>query len=217
MVRFSDDYGVTWTIPKGLYFYDHYGSPKAIFEMSDGTIFYFVHTWDASTWASSYELYKSENQGYTYSKVYEIDYADNAGSNVRICKYPKTDSLFVYDLNQKTRTVIGQTQNGTQISPTLSMTGADFTNHQFHATGRTKGNYPIHYINSADKIYNSNDGLDWSLMGDAKMISGGNMTPWGKGKSFITNPNNNELYSGGFQFNKTTLGNNYVSRVFVKK
>lgn len=207
MVRYSDDYGTTWEFPKGITFYDHYGSPKAIYEMSDGTIFYFVHTWDANSWSSSYELYKSIDKGLNYSKVFEIDNADNAGSNVRICKYPSVDSLILYDLNNKERTIIGQTALGTQVYSSEPLTGADFTNYKFHATGRFNGDFVIHYVYSDSKIYTSPDGLNWTLEGTARMESGGTMTPWGKGKSFIVNPLNNELYSGGFQFNKTTFGN----------
>lgn len=206
MLRFSDDYGQTWTIPKGLNFYDHYGSPKAVYEMSDGTIYYFVHTWDSNSWSASYELYQSDNSGYTYSKVFEIDNADNAGSNVKISKYPKVDSLFIFDLNNNTRTIIGHKTEGVDINASEAMTGSGFTSNRFHSTGRL-GTNEIHYIYSNGKIYTSLNSKDWTEKGTAEMVGGGTMTPWGKGKSFLINPNNNELYSGGFQFNKTSLGN----------
>lgn len=206
-LRYSDDEGITWDLCSGFSFYDHWGSPKNVFEMSDGTLYFFVHTWLSSPWGAGYELYKSTDHGENFQLIHSITNSDNSGNNVKAVQYPKTDSLFIYNMNTKTRTLIGHQNSGTVVGAEEAMTGANFTSYQFNATGRVTASSSIHYVYSNSTLYSSADGILWNNLGTPQLTGGGTMTPWGKGKSFLANPNNNELYAGGFQFLKTSLTN----------
>lgn len=204
-VRYSDDQGATWTIASGFDFYDHYGKGIRLFELSDGTLVYLVFTWIENPWGAGYELYHSTDSGATFSKILSIDGKGHSDKQVSLWKYPKSDQLFIYDTKEQQRYVINDLGGSAAITGPQNLTGSTLPEQRFNATGRISGNQQLHYVNANYNMYSSTDGLNWTLLGQGtNNADNSRLSVWGKNRSFLANPNNNQIYGGSFQFYKTT-------------
>ncbi len=204
-LRYSDDGGKNWEFSDGLDFYDGFGSPVRLYELSDGTLVYIVYTWIREPWGGGFEIFSSKDAGTSFIKILSIQGKGHENYHLSLWKYPKNDQLFLYDTKEQQRYVINAVGNGT---PTIigpeNLSGARLPESSFSATGRIIGNQQLHYIHSNTNLYQSTDGKDWSFVGTTTKQDNEALQFWGKKRSFLANPTNDQVYAGGFQFYKTT-------------
>lgn len=205
--RYSDDGGQTWTLASGIgsEFYDGWGNPKKMLELSDGkTLYYLVHTWKGSPWGSAIQLYKSTNWGESYSLVLSMDGGGYDFNDVDMWKPEGEDVVYVFDnQDKKFYVVTTNLNNGSHnLSSPQTINGVD--NGQVRLTGRFNGGNPTFYVLiGRNKVYKSNNssGANWTYRGQVS-IDGGVQNSFRN--VFMANPFNNQLYMGGFQFYKSS-------------
>lgn len=204
-IRYSDNEGQTWTTGTGFNFYDHWGRGRRLYALSDNqTLYYLVHTWSGSPWGELYQLYKSTNKGVSYTKVWDTP-VGTQDNNVDLWKPQDSDDLYLIDnRQQKFYTVTHNFSTGaTTISPATNFSGQGIATGSVHLTGRynaTLGTNEFYiFQNGNKKAYKStNSGVNWTLLSTLTE------SVWVKG--WLANPDNNHLYLGGFQLNKSLDG-----------
>ncbi len=202
--RYSDDMGLTWTVSTGFNFYDGYGGAKQLIQLEDEkTLFLSVFTWIQSPWGSGHEIYRSDDYGESFTKVLTLN--DNApGSNdVAMVNYPRSSKIYIYDNKNKTHYVLDHntTTSATTITGPESLTGASIPNGSIYVTGRESGGATDHYIYSGSSLYKSTNGTQWTSLGSITI--NGSQEGLMNG-SLMANPDNTQIYAGGFQFYKTS-------------
>ncbi len=202
--RYSDDMGVTWNISSGLDFYDGYGGAKQLIQLADEkTLFLSVFTWIETPWGPGFELYRSDDSGESFTKVLTIN--DNAPgiNDVSIWNYPRSSKVIVYNNKNKARYVLDHNSSTetTTVTGPQSFTGDAIPNSSIYATGRESESSTDHYIYSGSSFYKSANGTHWTTLGQV-MINGTQKSLMNG--SFLANPDNTQLYAGGFQFYKTS-------------
>lgn len=206
-IRFSDNEGVSWTTGTGFSFYDHWGKGRRLYTLSDDqTLYYLVHTWSASPWGELIQLYKSTNKGISYTKVWDtpVGYGDE---DVDLWKPYDSDEMFLVDNRaQKFYKVTHNFSTGaTNITAPVSYstqgiaTGGIHVSGRFNSTQNAEELFMIHDGNQ--NVYKTTDGASWTFMSTASE------NVWVKG--WLADPENQNLYVGGFQLNKTADGINW--------
>lgn len=202
-VRYSDDEGQTWTQGTGFSFYDHWGSARRFYSLSDdNTLYYLAHTWSGSPWGEKVSLYVSTDKGVSYTNLWNspVGYKKE---DVDLWKPHDSDNLYLIDNRGQDFYEVTHdfgTATGTVSAP-ISYTASGVTVEDVYLTGRynsTISDYEF-FINTGDddKVYYSDDdGATWTQQG----TSSDNV--WRKG--WLADPNNDNLYAGGFQLNKST-------------
>lgn len=206
IIRYSDDEGQSWTVGTGFVFYDHWGGARRLYALSDNTtLFYLVQTWSGSPWGKMYQLYKSTDKGATYTKVWDSGIgADN--ETVDLWKPHDSDNLFLIDNfnNEFIRINHDIPTNNTTFN-SVSFSDQNIVYGGIHVSGRfnsTLNDYEFFICHDDnDKIYKTVNGSNWTYLSTASD------NIWNKG--WLANPNNNDLYVGSFQLNKTNNGINW--------
>jgi hypothetical protein len=213
--RYSDDGGQTWTLPTGLDngFYDGWGGPKKILELGDGkTIYYMVHTWKGSPWGNAIEIYKSIDRGQSYTLTLSLNGGGYDFNSVDMWKPNNSNNIYVIDNSKKQfYSITSNTTNNTStVSSPVTFNGVD--NGDIKLTGRFANNIPTFYLLvSGNKVYKStnSNGSSWNNLGQTTID--------GKVESafrdvWMANPNNNQLYMGGFQLYKSSDESTWTSQ-----
>lgn len=213
--RYSDDQGNTWSLPTGIGegFYDGWGGPKKMIELSDGkTMFYMVNTWKGSPWGNAMEIYKTTDRGLSYSLVLSMNGGGYNFETADMWKPENADILYVIDNNKKQFYTINHnlSTGSTNISGPVSFSGV--INGNIKLTGRYSNGNPTFYILiGGNRVYKSTNinGSVWSDLGQI-LINGATERIFRN--VWMANPFNNQLYMGGFQFYKTSDEANWTEQ-----
>jgi len=206
-IRFSDDNGQNWTTGSGFQFYDHWGSARRLYTLSDNqTLYYLVHTWSGSPWGQLMQLYKSTDKGVSYTKVWDTPVGYEV-EDVDLWKPHGSDQMFLVDNRaQKYYTITHNFSNGeTAIATPVSYATQGVESGRMHISGRyntTLSAYELFLIHDSNrKVYKTSNGATWTYLSTpAENV-------WVKG--WLADPDNNNLYLGGFQLNKSADGINW--------
>jgi hypothetical protein len=209
-IRFSDNQGQTWTTGTGFSFYDHWGKGRRLVTLSDDqTLYYLVHTWSGSPWGQLIQLYKSTDKGVSYTKVWDTPVGYDV-EDVDLWKPYDSDQMFLVDNRaQKYYEITHNFGNGaTTISAPVSYTGQGVTTGEMHLSGRfnnNAGDYELFMAHDDNQnIYSTLNGSTWTFLSTAPE------NVWVKG--WLADPDNSNLYVGGFQLNKSSNGVNWVEQ-----
>ncbi len=201
-IRYSDDEGQTWTKGTGFDFYDHWGAGRRLFALSNQkTLYYLVHTWSGSPWGQLMQIYKSTDKGATYTQVLETPVGYGA-ETMDMWKPHDSDSMFVVDnVAKEYFTVVHNFgSNATQISPSVSYANQGITNGGIHVSGRfenASNSYDLFVCHdNTNEVFKTVNGSTWTYLSTASD------NVWVKG--WLADPENDNLYVGSFQLNKTT-------------
>lgn len=206
-IRYSDDEGQTWTKGTGFVFYDHWGKGRRLYALSDQqTLYYLVHTWSANPWGQLIQLYKSTDKGVSFTKVWDTQVGYDV-LDVDLWKPYDSDEMFLVDNRaQKYYTVSHNFSTGaTNISAPVSYTSQGIAIGGIHLSGRYNnglGAYELFMNHDANmNVYKTSNGANWTFLSTATD------DVWVKG--WLADPDNQNLYAGGFQLNKTYNGVNW--------
>jgi len=204
IVQFTDDEGATWTEGTGMTFYDHWGEGAEFVNFSDpNVLFYLVHTWSGSPWGQKIVLYMSTDMGVSYTSVWDsgVGYASRT---VDLWKPANEDKLYLFDniaQNYYEVTYDSNTQSAVMTAP-ASYTSANLATGSMSVTGKyntSSLDYDLYLITNSDKkVYKTTNGTSFTLLGTSTE------TVWRK--AFLVDPNNNNIYVGGFEMSKSTDG-----------
>lgn len=201
-IRFSDDEGQTWTKGTGFDFYDHWGAGRRLYALSDqNTLFYLVHTWSGSPWGQLMQVYKSTDKGVTYTQVLETN-VGYSSETMDMWKPYHSDSMFVVDNVAKEYFTITHKfgANITQVSTPVSFANQGIANGGIHLSGRPNNQTSGHDLfichDNNNNVYKTSNGSNWTYLSTASD------NVWVKG--WLADPDNDNLYVGSFQLNKTT-------------
>lgn len=204
-IRYSDNEGQTWTTGTGFSFYDHWGRGRRLYTLSDNqTLYYLVHTWSGNPWGELFQLYKSTNKGVSYTKVWDSP-VGTAGEDVDLWKAHDSDNMYLVDNRQQKFYAITHNfgTGATTISSPNNYGGQGIPPGEIHLSGRFNNTLNTNefflFQNSDRRTYKStNNGANWALLSTATE------DVWVKG--WLADPDNNNLYLGGFQLNKSLNG-----------
>ena len=211
-IRFSDDEGQTWTTGTGFSFYDHWGRGRRLLSLSDNqTLYYLVNTWSGSPWGSVVQLYKTTNKGVTYTKVWQSS-TGYAGNSDEVDLWKPYDSDQMYLIDNKTQQFYEVTHNfgtgATTISSPVAYGSQGVATGAIHVSGRynsTLGDYELFIcLGANNNVYKTVNGSTWTF------VSTASTNVWRK--AWLADPDNNNLYAGGFQLNKTSNGVNWAEQ-----
>jgi hypothetical protein len=198
---YSDTEGATWQKPTGTYTSPHRVVGRRLFVMDDGkTVYYLTGGWQNSPWGYCAALFKSENRGLAFTKVWSntvIDY-DFIGKNVDLWKSNNSNDLYLVD--NKTQNLYKITNTIATGNPTISapqsysadgvLAGNVYLTGRYNTTSMTDDLY-IADATGKHKIFKTTFGNPWVLKGSS---SGGLYN-----KSFLADPDNANLYLGSMQ------------------
>lgn len=203
-IRYSDDYGQTWTNGTGFDFYDHWGRSRKMIKVNDSVMYYLVHTWQGNPWGKVMQIYETKNSGESYTKVWNSTVGYD-GEDVDIWKPHDSDLLVFIDNRQQT---IGHFYFDASLDSTIftsmsGYSGSGVPTGGVHLSGFNTGGftgyeyYIVHdQTSQVYKKFASNN--NWNYLGTCPE------NIWRKG--WMVNPNTGELYIGGFQLNKSMDG-----------
>lgn len=203
IIRYSDDEGRTWTKGTGFDFYDHWGRGRRLYSLSDGnTLYYLVRTWSASPWGQLMQIYQSSDKGQTYTQVLETSTGAYNKNTMDMWKPFDSDALFVLDnVSQEYLEISHDFATGNAaLSTPLSYASENVASGGLHLSGRLNADasdYDLFiYTGADDKTYRTDNGTDWTFLSTASD------NVWVKG--WLADPDNDNLYVGSFQLNKTS-------------
>ncbi len=204
VIRYSDDEGQTWTKGTGFDFYDHWGAGRRLYALSDNTtLYYLAHTWSGSPWGQLMQVYKSTDKGETYTQILETS-VGYQNEEMDMWKPHDADSLFIIDNVAKEYYTITHNfgSGASTISSAVSFSGSSIADGGIHLSGRQNAVLNAYELfmchDDNNRVYKTTTGSSWTLLGTASD------NVWQKG--WLADPNNDNLYVGSFQLNKSSDG-----------
>lgn len=204
VVQYSDDDGANWTAGTGFSFYDHWGEGHEFVNFTDtNVLFYLVHTWSGSPWGQKIVLYMSTDKGVSYTSVWDSG-VGYSSKTVDIWKPENEDKIYMFD--NQTQDYYEVTYNAVTenavISAAASYSGANLATGSMSVTGKFNTSLGVNELfvitNGDKKVYKTVNGTAFTSLGTSTE------TVWRK--AFLADPNNNNIYAGGFQMSKSTNG-----------
>jgi photosystem II stability/assembly factor-like uncharacterized protein len=196
-VYFSDDEGTTWTQAGGSIAnaYSWGAGGKRMIVFNNGTLFYLQHVWLSSpdTWGSGYKLYRSTNNGATWSTVQTFNTRNE--NKVDMWSPLGSDELYVLDNGTTVYSLSGTASTLTTLSTNSTLTTA--ANYSFSGY-KDAGSLNLYALVNSSTLYKSTDnGATWTN------IAAISPTAWGVG--MVANPwVTHGLYYGAVNFYKST-------------
>ncbi|MBL7817054.1 MAG: T9SS type A sorting domain-containing protein [Saprospiraceae bacterium] len=201
---YSDDEGATWTQAGGSFTsVDDWGSGGLkIVAFSNGTLFYLQHLWSSSPWGESYKLYRSTDNGASWSLVQQ--FMGSTDDNVRMWSPFNSNDLYVISNKTALYKLSGTASSLTTLQSSMSIPSGSET----LLTGYQNGsNLTLYAVRGGASFYKStDDGASWAS------VSTLNPTAWGVGIS--ANPwVTDAVYYGAVDFWKSSnAGNSWASQ-----
>lgn len=190
LLYYSEDEGASWAQSTGLSFYDTWGNPLQLIELSNNDLYYLVYTWINSPWGSGFQLYRSTNRGASWSLVQT--FSNRSTRRVGLWQPFETNELYLNDNNQYLYSITGNT-----LTLMNNIFGVP-TNQKLWLSGYKNGSiYRFYILTDTNKLFRSLDnGATWT------QISTLANDPWDIG--FMANPLVEQaLYYGAVEFWKT--------------
>ena len=165
-IYYSDDNGATVTASTGISFPVAWGGNyiSQIVRLNDGsnTIYCLTRPWSNSPWAARYWLYRSTNEGQSFSFVYQFAMGDD--NAMSLCNPYNSTALYAADITSTAGSIKLYTISGTTVtlSNTFSIGGAN-TDCVLKGTviGGTTTLYTM--INNNTMYQSTNLGSSWTL------------------------------------------------------
>ena len=165
-LMYSDNEGSTFTAATGISFPVAWGGNfvAKIIRLADGsnTIYCLTRPWSASPWGPRYWLYRSTNQGQSFTKIYEFSTGDD--DRISICNPYNTTSLFVADVNTISGSVALYNVSGITLT-TAGTYSIGITNPTCVLKGTYTGSILTLYllVNNHFIYRSTNTGATWEL------------------------------------------------------
>jgi hypothetical protein len=195
-VYYSDNEGASWTASTGISNPYSWGAGgKKIIVFSNGTMYYLQHTWMGSPWGSGYNLYRSTNNGATWTNI-SVFGARN--ENLVTMWSPKnSNELYVLDNGSTLYSLSGTSSVLTVLNNNATLpTGTSYS-----LSGYKNGaSMTLYALSGNSALYKSTDsGLTWtnpSVLNPTSWSVGINANPWVA----------DAVYYGAVEFRKSSDG-----------
>ncbi len=165
-VYYSDDEGATWNPSTGFNFYDDWGnneywSHREMVVLNDAskTVYYFTMTWDPDPWAERIWIFRSTDNGATFTKIHSTTHGEYRQVSMW-SPYNSSEAYFLdqnsdlYQINGAALTLLNS-NNDIPANVNLQLKG--------HQNGFTNTFYVLAENN---KVYRStNNGASFNLQG----------------------------------------------------
>jgi hypothetical protein len=165
-IYYSDDNGTTMTASTGISFPVPWGGNyiSQLVRLNDGsnTVYCLARLWSSSPWAPRYWLYRSTNEGQTFSFVYQFAMGDD--NAMSLCNPYNSTALYASDITSTAGSIKLYTISGTTVSlPNTYSIGGSNTNGDLRGTviGGTTTLYTM--INNNSLYRSTNLGSSWTL------------------------------------------------------
>ncbi len=202
VVHYSDDDGLSWQPSGGFNFYDSWGDARSMYVMNDAnnTIYYLALTWDATPWAARMWLFRSTDNGLTFSQIHAFLHGD--ANQISMWSPFDSNELYILNKSNTLHQVVGTSVTTLNTNNNLP-TGSD--NHlRGHKSGTTLTLYAL--INRSDIYRSTNNGASWNLQGTLPANA------WEIGIDVSLN-NANRLYAGEVDAFRSFNGGSSWTRV----
>jgi hypothetical protein len=165
-IYYSDDNGTTMTASTGITFPVAWGGNyiSQLVRLNDGsnTVYCLTRPWSSSPWAARYWLYRSTDEGQTFSFVYQFAQGDD--NALSLCNPYNSTSLYAIDITSTAGSIKLYSIAGTTV--TLSNTfGIGGTNTDCVLKGTVIGGTTTLYtmINNNSMYQSTTLGASWTL------------------------------------------------------
>jgi Secretion system C-terminal sorting domain len=203
-IYYSDDEGMSFAPSVGITYPVAWGGNyvKEVVVLNDAnkTIYALIQAWNSDPWASRLHLYRSIDNGISFTKINTFTHGDGKGTSL----YVPYNSAICYildsnntDNNSVTSTALYSLNGGTTLTTLSTTTGLNSANY-IQLTGSNSGSNTTFYaLLEKDKIYRSTDGRFWTLqssladktwnVGLAVSLSDPNRLHYGEVECFTSN------------------------------
>ena len=203
-IYFSDDEGATFIPSSGITYPvvwgGNYVKDLVVLNDANKTIYALIQAWNPDPWASRLHLYRSIDNGISFTKIYTFTHGDAKGTSL----YVPYNSAICYildsnntDNNGVTSTALYTLNGGATLTTLSTVTGLNSANY-IQLTGANVGSSTTFYaLLEKDKIYRSTDGRFWTLqttlfektwnVGLAVSLSDPNKLHYGEVECFTSN------------------------------
>jgi hypothetical protein len=196
VVNYSDNEGASWTASTGITNPYNWGAGgKKLIVFRNGTMYYLQHTWMNSPWGSGYNLYRSTNNGATWTNI-SIFGARNENA-VTMWSPQNSDELYVLDNGATLYSLSGTASALTVLNNNATLpTGTNYS-----LSGYKSGtSMTLYALSGSSALYKStNSGANWSSVSTLNPTSwsvGINANPWVA----------DAVYYGAVEFRKSADG-----------
>lgn len=163
ILHYSDDEGLTWQAASfSPDFYDGWGTPMQLVALQSdpNTLYYLVQTWDDVPWAARIWLYRSTDNGASFTRIKAFDHGE--ANQTSLWQPLGTDNIYLLDRGQEMYRV-----EADSLPLHASVSGLP-TNTETQLSGSMMGNgEPVFYalVNSTDVFKSSDGGQSWAQQG----------------------------------------------------
>jgi hypothetical protein len=200
-IYYSDDNGATWVQSSGISPYDSWGSGKKLIVLSNGVMYYLMHSWIASPWGSGYLLYRSDTNGATWTLTQTF----NSRNENRVTMWSPfgTDDLYVLENGTTLYSLSGTASTLTSLTTGMTLP----TDNDYSLTGYKNGaSLTLYVLANSDALYKTtNNGTNWTNVTTFTTASPVLAKAWSVG--ILANPwVADALYYGEVDFQKSSNG-----------
>jgi hypothetical protein len=155
-LKYSDNEGANWTNVVGLTFWDGWGHPEQLVEMSNHELYYLVRTWIDNPWGAGYHLYRSTNRGGNWTLMQS--FPQRSYRSVALWQPFNTNELYVIDNGEKIYEA-----NGANLSLLFNITDLP-VDAEMSFSGSKAGTTKMYVLANGTDVYSSADeGETWDL------------------------------------------------------
>jgi hypothetical protein len=208
-IWYSDNNGSTWTQSTlDVSFYDNWGSARNLVALDDtgNSLYYLVHTWDATPWASRMWVYYSSDRGNSFNRIGVLGPLSGSGGvgssqSSLWCPLEGTEAFLLHQGEELYRLANGNLTLLNTNSTLPAQTWLDLDGFQGSSTTT------LYALMNKSNLYKSTDlGANWTYVDDLSVNS------WNVGIG-VSADNPDILFFGEVECYRTNNGGNSWSRV----
>lgn len=217
-IYYSDDNGQSVTPSSGISFPVAWGGNyiAGLYRVNDGanSIYCLTRCWSSSPWASRFRLYRSTNDGVSFTQVYQFDTGDD--NKISVCNPYNSNDLLVADIGSAPSNLkLFSVSLGTVTLMNMAALPSAFTTCTFKGN-LSAGTYYLYAMLNNNVLYRSTDlGLSWTLQSTLPE------TGWNKMNVSMNDPlrvnyggvNAYRSSNGGTSFTRVNTWSDYYSNV----
>jgi hypothetical protein len=157
-IYYSDDDASSWTLASGINPYDTWGSGKKLIVLNNGVMYYLMHTWISSPWGSGYILYRSADNGATWTTTQTFTLHNE--DRVAMWSPFGSNDLYVLDNGATLYNLTGTATTLTTLTTGMTLP----TNSKYSFSGYKNGsNVTLYTLVNSDVFYKTTDnGATWT-------------------------------------------------------